>query len=69
MIYNLNLEEFETVADQLLTQTELEDLSLLLGHDLDEFIVQSSRQKFTTIEKKGSQIFIKVQQGIFKSLL
>ena len=69
MNYNLNLEEFETVADQLLTQTELEDLSLLLGHDVDGFVISLSDREKTAITLENDKIFIKVRDGVFKSLL
>jgi len=64
MIYNLNRQEFETISDQLFLEEELNVL-LLKDLDIDEFIIQPSKQKFTTIEKKGSQIFIKVREGTF----
>ena len=70
MIYNLNLEEFETVADQLLLQEEMTELDLLLlDHEIDEFVINSSDQKATTIILEGDKLFIKVREGLFKNLL
>jgi len=68
MIYNLSRQEFETISGQLFLEEELNNL-FLDDLDLDEFIIQPSSQKFTTFEKKNSQLFIKIREGIFKNLL
>ena len=70
MNYNLNLEEFETVSQQLLLEEELDDLSLLLlDHDIDDFVVCPSSQGAATFTLKDDKLFIKTREGIFKSLL
>ena len=69
MIYNLNLEEFETIANQLLLQEEMTELDiLLLNNDIDEFVVCPSSQEAATFTLENDKIFIKVRGGLFKNL-